>query len=357
VYDTTTGDVDATANGHHPPPSRWPWVAGLLALLAVAVVIAIFLATRPTKVLVPNVAGESIGVAQAHLNTVGLNTDIQQRMDPSKPGTVIVQFPSAGIKVDQNSTVTLTVSTGPGNVNVPAVAGLSEDAALQKLRAAGLVPSGVQKTNSSTVPSGQVIGTTPSQSVSVGAGSAITLIISLGKPEVPVPFVTGDSESAAKSTIGAAGFTATTSTQPSSTVPVGQVISQDPAGGTKAAAGAPVGLVVSNGPSTAIVPTVIGDTAASAVAQIQSAGFQVSRTHKKVAKQSNDGIVMAESPSSGEATKGSTIAIVVGVYKAPTRTTPTNTTPTTTTTSTTPTSTTPTTTTTSTTPTTPTTTT
>jgi serine/threonine-protein kinase len=202
-----------------------------------------------------------------------------------------------------------------------------------------------------------VIGTMPGQSVSVGSGSDITLIISLGKPEVPVPFVTGDSESAAKSTIGAAGFTATTSTQPSTTVPSGDVISQDPVGGTKAGAGAPVGIVVSNGPSTAIVPTVIGDTAASAVAQIRAAGFQVARTHKKVAKQSNDGIVMAESPSSGMATKGSTIAIVVGVYKAPTRTTPTRTTPTTTTTSTTPTSTTPTTTTTSTTPTTPTTTT
>ena len=57
------------------------------------------------------------------------------------------------------STVTLTVSTGPGSTTVPTVAQLSEAAAKQQLKQNGLKVSRVVTQTSTTVPQGEVTGT------------------------------------------------------------------------------------------------------------------------------------------------------------------------------------------------------
>jgi serine/threonine protein kinase/beta-lactam-binding protein with PASTA domain len=335
--------TDAPVTGQSEVPARpsrrrWPWVVAVLALLLIAGGIVGFVATRPTKHVIPPVVNEQIADAQATLQGDGFNVNIQSRADTSKPGIVIDQFPLAGVKADTNSVVTLTVSNGPGNVSVPSVAGLSEDAALRRLRRAGLVPSRVQKQNSATVASGQVIGTSPGAETSVAAGSDVTLLVSLGKAQVTVPSVTGDSEAAAKAALSSAGFKVTTSKQQSSTVSPGQVISQSPAAEAKAASGATVGIVIAMAAPTTSVPNVVGDTAAAAKAALKAAGFKVSKTTKTVTNQNKNGNVVSQSPASGTAMKGSTVTIVVGSYQPTTPTTPTN--PTTTSTPTNPTTTT-----------------
>ena len=40
-------------------------------------------------------------------------------------GIVVSESPAAGTKADKGSTVTLSVSSGPGNVSVPSVQGLT----------------------------------------------------------------------------------------------------------------------------------------------------------------------------------------------------------------------------------------
>jgi serine/threonine-protein kinase len=123
-----------------------------------------------------------------------------------------------------------------------------------------------------------------------------------------------------------------TSTQTSSTVKAGSVISQNPVGGTQLASGSTVSLVIAKAPTTASVPSVTGQTASAATSSLKAAGFNVTQTTQNTAKKHQDGKVLSQSPSGGtSAKKGSSITIVVGHYVAPTPTTPTTTTPTTTT--------------------------
>jgi serine/threonine-protein kinase len=77
------------------------------------------------------------------------------------------------------------------------------------------------------------------------------------------------------------------------------------------------------------IPTVKGQTAATATAALQQAGFQVGETTQNVVDKGNDGKVLTQSPGGGQkAAKGTTVTIVVGHFP----TTPTTTTTTTTTT-------------------------
>jgi serine/threonine-protein kinase len=132
---------------------------------------------------------------------------------------------------------------------------------------------------------------------------------------VTVPDVTGESEGDAKAQLGK-NFNVTTSTQTSSTATPGTVLSQNPAGGTSVPPGSTVALVIATAPTTATVPDVRGQTAASAASQLTQAGFQVQERNKAVTDQSKDGVVLSENPSQGSTQqKGTTVTIVVGKYQ------------------------------------------
>ena len=73
---------------------------------------------------------------------------------------------------------------------------------------------------------------------------------------VTVPDVTGQAQATAEANIVAAGLTVgTVTTASSQTVPAGDVISQDPTGGSTAPVGSAVDLVVSTGPGGGCTPT------------------------------------------------------------------------------------------------------
>jgi Neuraminidase (sialidase) len=81
----------------------------------------------------------------------------------------------------------------------------------------------------------------------------VSLVVSKGPDavNVTVPNVVNQTQAAAQSAITGAGLTVGAVTQQfSSTVPAGQVISQNPAAGASVASGAAVSLVVSKGPET-----------------------------------------------------------------------------------------------------------
>ncbi len=89
-----------------------------------------------------------------------------------------------------------------------------------------------------------------------------------------VPDVIGLDQTTACNRLGQAGFQCgTITTQPSPSVVKGDVISTTPAAGAQEPANATVNLVVSSGPSSVLVPYVIGDTQAQAVSTLQSANL------------------------------------------------------------------------------------
>jgi hypothetical protein len=131
-------------------------------------------------------------------------------------------------------------------VSVPNVVGDTQPAATTALQNAGLVAGTVTMMSSSTVASGSVISENPTAGTQVVAGSAVNLVVSSGPAQDAVPNVVGDTLSAATTAINGAGLVVgTVTTQSSTTVAPGNVISESPTAGTSVNTGSAVNLVVS----------------------------------------------------------------------------------------------------------------
>jgi hypothetical protein len=131
--------------------------------------------------------------------------------------------------------------------------------------------------------------------------------------KIAVPNVVGSTQAAASSAITAAGLTVgTVTTQSSSTVPSGSVISQSPAGGTSVAAGSSVSLVVSSGTAAATVPNVVNFSRAAAASAISSARLTVGTVTTATSFTVVAGNVVSESPSAGTSVAaGSAVNLVI----------------------------------------------
>ena len=201
---------------------------------------------------VPAVTGLTQTNAQDAITTAGLDvgTVTQASSATVPPGSVISQNPAAGTSVAAGTAVDLVISSGPPNVNVPAVTLITQANAQDAITAAGLVVGKVTQTNSTTVPPGSVISQNPAAGASVAPGSAVNLAISSGPPpRVSVPAVTGFTQADAQAAIVTAGLVVgTAKLAGSSTAPVWSVISQSPSAGTSVAPGTDVDLIISSGP-------------------------------------------------------------------------------------------------------------
>jgi serine/threonine-protein kinase len=94
------------------------------------------------------------------------------------------------------------------------------------------------------VAEGRVITTEPAPNTNAPAGSTVTIVVSSGPEETPVPNVIGRTESSAISRLESAGFEVTVTTQSSTAANDGRVIAQSPASGELAAAGSTVNITV-----------------------------------------------------------------------------------------------------------------
>jgi serine/threonine-protein kinase len=303
-------------------------LALLLVLLLLGGGAAAYLLTRPKQVSVPNVVSDELNTARTVLENDRFGVSVLYVTNARPAQTVIAENPSGGTKVDQGSTVTLTVSSGPGTVTVPPLVGVSITKAKRQLRALGLVPSPIARQPSSVYPAGQVINTYPQAGQAPPIGSNVELIVSSGPAKVSVPDVTGESQSLAKSDLHNAGFQVKT-TQQTTNDPtmVGNVISESPAAGTPLVSGSTVTITVGQASMTAKVPFVHGDTVAKATAKLQAAGFTVAQAAQTVSNPSLNGIVLHEMPRAGStAKKGSTVTIFVGSYPSTSSTSTTTTT-------------------------------
>jgi beta-lactam-binding protein with PASTA domain/predicted Ser/Thr protein kinase len=330
--------TNGTGEPYEERRSLLPWLLAALAVLLLAGAgVAAYLLTRPKQVVVPAVTRDQLNVARTILQNAGFQVAVINVPSDQRPGLVIGQDPSGGAKADKNSTVSLSVSQGPSSVTVPPVVGQSRAAAEAQLRKAHLRYRVVPR-SSTAFSAGQALSTDPPAGHAAAPGTQVALFISSGPPKKPVPDVTGESASAARSQLTSAGFRVSSTTQSTTSTPAGQVISQSPAGGTSAVPNSIVNIVVAATPKTKSVPGVVGQQASSATSTLASAGFKVVRQSQNVTSKANDGVVIKQTPSGGtQAKPGSPVTIVVGHY-TPTnsKTTPTTSTPTTPTTGSTP---------------------
>jgi len=296
------------------PSRRW-WLFAGGAVVAVALLVLLLLVLKPNQVTVPSVVGSEESTAQAVLVRAGFKTDSVVKNSDSPKGQVVGQDPPGGEQADEGSTITLTVSDGPSSVVVPSVAGLSASQAQRKLQNVGFTVR-IRKQSSDNVPSGDSIETLPPEGTPVDRGSTVTLVVSSGKETVEVPAVVGQNVDDASATLRGAGFGVSVTTEESGSA-VGTVLRQDPGAGTKADKGATVAIVVAKKQATTKVPNTVGEDEASAISDIQSAGFTVSVDRVDVADESQDGTVVSQNPSGGSAPSGSKVTIGVGRYRPP----------------------------------------
>ena len=154
--------TDTGASGAPPPVPPMPpttgappeddgtsplvWGAGALALLLLAVIaFLVFQAAsgggtpRREQVSVPNFVGMTSDAASQQATSLGLTLAPTGQVASDQPeGQVLAQDPPAGTKVDQGSTVKITVATGLGTVPVPDLKLKDESSALQAIVTAGL---------------------------------------------------------------------------------------------------------------------------------------------------------------------------------------------------------------------------
>lgn len=294
---------------------KW-WILAAIVLLLAASAAAYFL-TRPEMVTVPDVVNQTEAEATNDLREAGLEVgDINRVESDDEAGTVLASDPTSGDEVEKGSEVDLSVSLGPGTVEVPRVTGLQLGKAKAALKDAGFVAE-VEKDASARVPKGVVISSNPSEGAQLEPGSTVTLTASTGSPRTAVPDVVGLDRVEAASKLRDAGFVVNQDSQDSDE-PQDQVLSQDPAAGAEAKDGSVVNIVYSSGVGTITLGDFIGQRLSTAQSRIEGQGLDADVIERDVTDSSQDGVVLDQAPSPGSRlSPGDTVTLTVGVFVEP----------------------------------------
>jgi len=325
------GEVEERREEERRWNRRW-----LLVLLAVLLGVLVGLAlTRDTTAEVPAVTGNQLSVAISLLQQDGFEVGEVGRVERDAPvNTVLEQDPAASPPADEASLdcaflsflcskpeVTLTVSAGPGSAKVPGVAGLEQDAAIERLREAGFAPQ-LQTVNSERVEFGLVIRSDPSGGTTLIRGSPVTVFVSLGPKLAAVPVLVGVPRSVAVQRIRGRGLTPSVNEEESS-APGGEVIRQSPSAGSRVESGSTVEIVVSRGEEQVSVPNVIGRLRAEAVQALRDVGLIPSVQEQETDVPSQVGRVTDQFPPPGASVTGGTeVTVIVGKQAGGAVTTP-----------------------------------
>jgi eukaryotic-like serine/threonine-protein kinase len=268
--------------GEYEEPRRrrsvWPWLLGLLVLglLGAGIWFALAQLQPPAPtVTVPNVVGRPLGEAIEILNQRDLDPRPVDRPSQRDEGDVFRQDPVAQDRVEEGSTVTLFVSTGPRQTTVPDLVGRTRSEARQLLRDADLRLGATTRMSSEDFDQGVILDQSPDAELEVDEGTFVEITVSTGPEIATVPFVEGLPVEQAIEAIENAGLRASTRDVPSDDVEGGTVVEQDPAGGSEANLDDVVTISVSTGPEDTPLPDFTGLPAGAAEAELERLGLQV----------------------------------------------------------------------------------
>jgi serine/threonine-protein kinase len=247
--------VMPATTGVEEEEKRRGWLVAVGVLLALAAVgtVAFLLFRGGDDVRVPDLTGLTLEQARTELTNRGLTLGAVTPQESTEPkDQVLAQDPPVNSTIPEGSTVSVTVSAGPGQTAVPTLVGLSRDAALQQLTNAGLKLGKLNPVDSSA-PEGQVVASNPPEGTSVEKGSAVDLDVSTGK--VTVPNVVSKTEAEATSELQQLGLSVQSVPQVTDAVAPGTVVQQTPRSGAVVDQGTTVTISVARAPSPSPTPT------------------------------------------------------------------------------------------------------
>ncbi|MGW0026645.1 Stk1 family PASTA domain-containing Ser/Thr kinase [Rhodococcus sp. NPDC003383] len=270
------------------------------------------------QVAVPDVRNLAQQVAEAQLQDAGFRVAVQPKPDAVvATGNVINTRPVAGSQVEENSTVTLEVSSGPEQVEVPRLSGMSRQEAAEALADVGLrLDTNVLKAPSTEAQVDTIVKQEPSSGSSVDRDSAVTITLGSGPEQVRVPNVAGQTLDVARENIESAGFTVVVE-QVESGQTEGTVVSTSPTGGASATKGQSVTIQVSNGDRVEM-PVITNRSVSEALAALRAAGWtgsasQLQQTREATLAPELVGMVITQQqPPGSEISKTETITVGVG---------------------------------------------
>ncbi len=205
------------------PPAGSPLEEGGTVLISIA--------QSSQKVVLQDVSGFNLEEATRRLQEDGFTVDFSVEPSIEIPENVVIRSePPPNQELDRGSDVNLVVSSGPDQVDVPAVADLTVLEASNELGRAGLPNPTLVYEASETVEEGFVIRTDPQAGTAVSIDRVVLLVVSTGPPEAIVPPVVGLDQGSAEAAIEQAGFAPFVELQdvPNGSSEAGLVLSQDP---------------------------------------------------------------------------------------------------------------------------------
>ena len=279
---------------------------------------------------VPKLTGLAAADAVKQLQKLGLASKLQQTAAAgAAPGSVVLQSPRPGKRLKPGAAVTLAVAKGAAAIVVPNVVGHSQQDAEHDLQHRDLNVNAV--TVASSQPAGTVVAQSPPANSKVQQGGTVRINVA-GTRQTTQTTQTTQSPTTTSRTptttpvqqtpggndyrgmrLGAAvqkiaqGRQQVVVQYVSSSQPAGVVVANSSTGGK-------VQLQVSAGAhpqSPTSVPDETGQDAQTAQSDLTSAGFSVIAVQWPVSDPSNDGVVVAETPT-GHAPGGASVVIYVG---------------------------------------------
>ncbi|MGH9116343.1 MAG: protein kinase domain-containing protein [Acidimicrobiales bacterium] len=290
-----------------------PWRKVLLAVLVVAVLAAAgglaYTQLYTPSHDVPELIGQSEADATARADELGWEVRrLEDRLDGSDPGDVIFQNPEPGTRLREGETISLTISLGATLADVPADLVNRPAADVEAaLVAAGFSVGDATRAFDEEVATENVIslavdGVTPLPA-RLPRGTVVDLTVSQGPTPRSIPAVpAGATFELYAAALQQERLQVTRGDEFSATVPANQIISVTPIPGTEVPRDSAVAVVVSRGPAV-VVPNVIGQPLAQAIAALQQVGLVIVETS------GNGGVLSTDPPPGAQVPLGTGIRV------------------------------------------------
>ncbi|HET8993530.1 MAG TPA: Stk1 family PASTA domain-containing Ser/Thr kinase [Rhodococcus sp. (in: high G+C Gram-positive bacteria)] len=296
---------------------------GVAAVIVVGIV-GVFLwslgpGSTAAQVAIPDVRNLAASEAEGQLQDSGFRVSLQEKPDSVvAEGNVVNTRPVPGSQADEGSTVTIEVSSGPEQVQIPRLDGLSQEKAAQQLDAVGLrLDPNVMRAPSDEDEIDTVVEQNPSAGANIDRASTVTITLGSGPEQVRVPNVVGQAEEVARGNIEGAGFEVVVE-QIESSEQAGTVVSTSPSGGATTDHGGTVTIQVSNGDRIEM-PVLTNRSVSQALSALRAAGWtgsaaQLVQTREATLDAGLVGTVITQQqPPGSEISKTDTVSVGVGV--------------------------------------------
>lgn len=195
-------------------------------------VLEVVISAGKESVFMSSLIGKTKEEAIAWLEQNSIKYTIEEIESMSAPGTVASQSVAADEKIAKGDTVVLQISTGISGINseteviMPDLTKLTYTEAQKQMEELGLYLSIEASVYDMKVAKDKIISQSVVSGSTLHQGDSVTVVVSLGKEQVRVPYVQYETEANAKQMIANAGLMANVKYEYSETVKQGIVIKQ-----------------------------------------------------------------------------------------------------------------------------------